>query len=243
LFYQPKLDLRTRRIIGVEALVRWNHPTRGLVLPDTFIGLAEETGNVQFLTHWALATGMAQAAEWRQQGLDLRVSINLSVRDLEDETFPDQVAAMLESNALPAEALVLEVTESAIMKKADATIAVLRRLADNGIALSIDDFGAGQSSLTYLRRLPVREVKIDKAFVLKLAQYPDDQAIVRAVVDLGHRLGYAVTAEGVEDAASLELLSSFGCDYAQGYLIAQPVPAARFSRIMQERSATVIGPP
>jgi EAL domain-containing protein (putative c-di-GMP-specific phosphodiesterase class I)/GGDEF domain-containing protein len=242
LFYQPKLDLRTRRIIGVEALVRWNHPTRGLVLPDTFIGLAEETGNVQFLTHWALATGMAQAAEWRQQGLDLRVSINLSVRDLEDETFPDQVAAMLESNALPAEALVLEVTESAIMKKADATIAVLRRLADNGIALSIDDFGAGQSSLTYLRRLPVREVKIDKAFVLKLAQYPDDQAIVRAVVDLGHRLGYAVTAEGVEDAASLELLSSFGCDYAQGYLIAQPVPAARFSRIMQERSATVIGP-
>jgi EAL domain-containing protein (putative c-di-GMP-specific phosphodiesterase class I) len=208
-----------------------------------FIGLAEETGNVQFLTRWALATGIAQAAEWRRQGLDLRVSINLSVRDLEDETFPDQVAAMLAGNGLPAEALVLEVTEGAIMKKADAAIAVLRRLAENGIALSIDDFGAGQSSLTYLRRLPVREVKIDKAFVLKLAQYPDDQAIVRAVVDLGHRLGYAVTAEGVEDAASLELLSSFGCDYAQGYLIAQPVSAARFDRIMQERSANVVGLP
>jgi len=234
LFYQPKLDLRTRRITGAEALVRWNHPTRGTVLPDIFIGLMEETGNIQFLTRWALAAGIAQAAAWRQQGLDLRISINLSVRDLEDDTLPDQITALLASNALPPESLMLEVTESAIMKEAGSAIAVLRRLAGQGIALSIDDFGTGQSSLAYLRRLPVRELKIDKAFVLKLAQNADDRTIVRAVVDLGHGLNYAVTAEGVEDAASLELLCGFGCDYAQGYVIARPLPVAEFARVVQD---------
>jgi diguanylate cyclase (GGDEF)-like protein len=237
LFYQPKLDLRTRRIIGAEALVRWNHPTRGVVVPDLFIALAEETGNIHLLTRWALANGIAQAGEWRRQGLDLRIAINLSVRDLEDKTLPDQIAKLLADNALPPQALMLEVTESALIQEVDAVVAVLRRLADQGIGLSIDDFGAGQSSLTYLRRLPVREVKIDKAFVLKLAQFPDDRTIVRAVVDLGHRLGYAVTAEGVEDAASLEILSSFGCDYAQGYFIAHPLPAEQFSRLMEGRRA------
>jgi EAL domain-containing protein (putative c-di-GMP-specific phosphodiesterase class I)/GGDEF domain-containing protein len=234
LYYQPKLDLRTRRITGAEALVRWNHPGGGVVMPDQFIGLAEETGNIQFLTRWALMEGMAQAAVWRQQGLQLRISINLSVRDLEDDTLPDQIAVLLAINALPAEALMLEVTESAIMKEADAAIAVLQRLAGQGIGLSIDDFGTGQSSLNYLRRLPVRELKIDKAFVLRLAQNLDDRTIVRAVVDLGHGLDYTVTAEGVEDAASLELLSGFGCDHAQGYFIARPLPVAQFGRFVED---------
>ncbi|MEA2772052.1 MAG: hypothetical protein QOD93_5014, partial [Acetobacteraceae bacterium] len=242
LVYQPKLDLRTRRIIGAEALVRWNHPTRGMVMPDDFIGLAEETGNVHLVTRWALAAGVAQAGEWRRQGLDLRIAINLSVRDLEDKALPDQIAALLAGSELPPEALMLEVTESALIQEVEAVISVLGRLADQGIGLSIDDFGAGQSSLTYLRRLPVREVKIDKAFVLKLAQFSDDRTIVRAVVDLGHRLGYAVTAEGVEDAASLEILSSFGCDYAQGYFIARPLQADRFIRLLEDRQAETVVP-
>jgi diguanylate cyclase (GGDEF)-like protein len=237
LFFQAKLDLRLRRIIGAEALVRWNHPTRGTIMPDLFIGLAEETGNIHLLTRWALAAGVAQTAEWWRQGLDLRIAINLSVRDLEDKTLPDQIAALLVQHALPPQALTLEVTESALIQEVDAVIGVLRRLAEQGIGLSIDDFGAGQSSLTYLRRLPVREVKIDKAFILKLAQYPDDQTIVRAVVDLGHRLGYSVTAEGVEDAASLQTLSNFGCDYAQGYFISRPLRAEQFSRLVQNRWA------
>jgi EAL domain-containing protein (putative c-di-GMP-specific phosphodiesterase class I)/GGDEF domain-containing protein len=242
LVYQPKLDLRTRRIIGAEALVRWNHPTRGMVMPDDFIGLAEETGNVHLVTRWALAAGVAQAGEWRRQGLDLRIAINLSVRDLEDKALPDQIAALLAGSELAPEALMLEVTESALIHEVEAAISVLGRLADQGIGLSIDDFGAGQSSLTYLRRLPVREVKIDKAFVLKLAQFSDDRTIVRAVVDLGHRLGYAVTAEGVEDAASLEILSSFGCDYAQGYFIARPLQADRFIRLLEDRQAETVVP-
>jgi EAL domain-containing protein (putative c-di-GMP-specific phosphodiesterase class I)/GGDEF domain-containing protein len=235
LFYQPKLDLRTRRVVGAEALVRWNHPTRGTVMPDLFIGLAEETGNIQGMTRWALATGLGQAAEWRRLGFELRVSINLSVRDLEDDTLPEQIATLLAANDLPVQALVLEITESALMNEVDAAVAVLQRLSDQGIALSIDDFGAGQSSLTYLRRLPVSEVKIDKAFVLKLAHYLDDRTIVQAVVDLGHRLGYSVTAEGVEDAESLELLSSFDCDHAQGYFIARPLPAAQFVRFLDDQ--------
>jgi predicted signal transduction protein with EAL and GGDEF domain len=239
LFYQPKLDVRTRRIVGAEALVRWNHPTRGVVMPDVFIGLAEETGNVRLLTRWVLAAGMAQAGEWRRQGLDLRIAINLSVRDLEDKALPEQIAALLVANELPSAALMLEVTETALMQEVDAVIAVLRRLSDQGIGLSIDDFGAGQSSLSYLRQLPVREVKIDKAFVLTLAQFPDDRTIVRAVVDLGHRLGYSVTAEGVEDAESLEILSSFGCDFAQGYFIARPLPAAEFGRLVEGRRKAI----
>jgi EAL domain-containing protein (putative c-di-GMP-specific phosphodiesterase class I) len=186
-----------------------------------------------------LAAGMAQAGEWRRQGLDLRIAINLSVRDLEDKALPEQIAALLTANELPAAALMLEVTETALMQEVDAVIAVLRRLADQGIDLSIDDFGAGQSSLSYLRQLPVREVKIDKAFVLTLAQFPDDRTIVRAVVDLGHRLGYSVTAEGVEDAESLEILSSFGCDFAQGYFIARPLPAAEFGRLVEGRRKAI----
>jgi EAL domain-containing protein (putative c-di-GMP-specific phosphodiesterase class I) len=232
LHYQPKLDLVTRRIAGAEALVRWQHPTRGMILPDAFIGLAEETGNIRFLTRWALRTGIAQAAAWQSQGLALRLSVNLSVRDLADTDLPDMLSTMLRDAGLPAAALVLEITESAIMGEPDSAIAVLRRLADLGVALAIDDFGVGQSSLTYLKRLPVRELKIDKAFVLKLAQSPDDQTIVRSVIELGHSLGYGVTAEGVEDAGSLEILAGFGCDQVQGYAIGRPMPPEDFVRFV-----------
>ncbi|GGF22928.1 hypothetical protein GCM10011611_31280 [Aliidongia dinghuensis] len=234
LFYQPKLDLAVGRISGAEALIRWRHPKRGFVPPDAFITLAEETGNIQRLTRWVLEAGIGQVAAWRKMGLALRLSINLSVRDLADESLPERIGALMAAYDVPADYLVLEVTESAIMGKPDAAIAVLRRLANQGIALSVDDFGVGQSSLNYLRRLPVSELKIDKSFVLKLAETPDDRTIVQSVVELGHRLGYSVTAEGIEDEASLALLSNYGCDYGQGYHIGKPMPAEVFNRFLSD---------
>jgi EAL domain-containing protein (putative c-di-GMP-specific phosphodiesterase class I)/GGDEF domain-containing protein len=234
LHYQPKLDLATRRINGAEAVIRWQHPTRGMIQPDSFVGLAEETGNIRHLTRWALRAGIDQAAAWQRQGLAMRVSVNLSVRDLSDTELPELLHTMLRAAGLPAAALVLEITESAIMGEPDTAVAVLRRLVRLGVALAIDDFGVGQSSLAYLRRLPVHELKIDKAFVLKLAQSADDQTIVRSVVELGHSLGYRVTAEGVEDAASLEILAEFGCDQVQGYAIARPLAPEALARFVAE---------
>lgn len=234
LYYQPKLDLDAGEIGGAEALVRWIHPRRGFVPPDVFIGLAEETGNIQRLTRWALDTGITQAARWREQGYALRISINLSVRDLADGDLPRFVAERLDEHGLPAEALVLEVTESAIMGEPDAAIAVLRELAATGIALSIDDFGVGQSSLAYLRRLPVRELKLDKTFILTLAGSQADRAIVRAVTELGHNLGYKVTAEGVEDEETLYALRYLGCDFAQGYHLAKALPVPQFEVFLRE---------
>jgi EAL domain-containing protein (putative c-di-GMP-specific phosphodiesterase class I) len=175
-----------------------------------------------------LRTGLTEASLWRDQGVQARVAINLSVRDLIDDMLPTRIAGLLRESRTPARSLVLEITESAIMGEPDAAIAVLRRLDEMGIDLAIDDFGVGQSSLAYLRRLPVREIKLDKAFVLKLAESPDDQAIVRAITELGHGLGYRVTAEGVENAHCLRLLKEFGCDYAQGYYVGRPLASTPF---------------
>ncbi|HUA52387.1 MAG TPA: EAL domain-containing protein [Candidatus Sulfotelmatobacter sp.] len=232
LAYQPKLDLAAGRIGGAEALVRWQHAKRGLVPPDLFIGLAEQTGNIRRLTRWAIASGVAQAGHWAAQGRALRLSVNLSVRDLGDVDLPRRIGDLMAAHGLRPEAIALEVTESAIMGEPDAAIAVLRRLADQGIDLAIDDFGVGQSSFAYLRRLPVRELKIDKAFILKLAQSPEDRTIVRSIVELGHRLGYRVTAEGVEDQDALAFLTEIGCDHAQGYFVARPMPADAFDRFL-----------
>ena len=234
LYYQPKLDLEAGEIGGAEALVRWIHPHRGFVPPDMFIGLAEETGNIQRLTRWALDSGIAQAARWHGMGYALRISINLSVRDLSDPDLPTYVADRLACHGLPAKFLVLEVTESAIMGEPDAAIAVLRGLAATGIALSIDDFGVGQSSLAYLRRLPVQELKLDKTFIQKLAGSQADRAIVRAVTELGHNLGYQVTAEGVEDEETLYALRYLGCDYAQGYHLARALTVVQFEAFLNE---------
>jgi diguanylate cyclase (GGDEF)-like protein len=233
LAYQPKLDLRAGRIGGAEALTRWHHGKRGPLPPDSFIGLAEKTGNIRRLTRWAITNGIDQAAHWASRGLSLRLAVNLSVRDLGDVELPRRIADLLADHGLAPHAIMLEVTESAIMGEPDAAIAVLRRLADQGIDLAIDDFGVGQSSFAYLRRLPVRELKIDKAFVLKLAESPEDRTIVRSIVELGHRLGYGVTAEGVEDAAALEFLSAIGCDHAQGYFIGRPLPVGAFDESLR----------
>jgi EAL domain-containing protein (putative c-di-GMP-specific phosphodiesterase class I) len=230
--YQPKLDLATGRIDSVEALVRWRHPLQGAIAPDMFVPLAEESGNIRRLTRWALATGIAQAGRWQEAGRNVRMSINVSARDLDDPELPRRVAELLSVHRVPPGSIVLEITESAIMGKPDAAIAVLRRLAEQGIDLAIDDFGVGQSSFAYLRRLPVRELKIDKTFVARLGTVREDQLIVQSIVELGHNLGYRVTAEGVDDAGALAWLASIGCDHAQGYLIAKAMPEADFEAFL-----------
>jgi diguanylate cyclase (GGDEF)-like protein len=224
--YQPRLEIAASRIEGVEGLVRWVHPLHGPLGPDEFVPLAEKTGNIRQLTRWVLASGIAQLRRWMDEGRTLRLALNLSARDLDDVELPQRVAALLAAHDVPAQRLVLEVTESAVMAEPDAALKVLQRLADQGIDIAIDDFGVGQSSLTYLRRLPVRELKIDKSFVARLGEDREDQAIVRAIVDLGHRLGFRVVAEGVEDPAALDYLREIGCDFAQGFFIARPLTTA-----------------
>ena len=230
MYYQPKLNLATGLIDGAEGLVRWPHPTLGQIPPDDFIALAEETGNIRRLTRWALATGIAQASRWSAN--PIRVSINVSARDLEDGELPRRVAELLSAHAVAPDRIALEVTESAIMHKPDAAIAVLEQLAGIGVDIAVDDFGVGQSSFAYLRRLPVRELKIDKLFVAQMSGDRQDRTIVRSIVDLGHHLGCRVTAEGVGDAATLAYLSSIGCDHAQGFLISKALPVQDFSRFV-----------
>jgi EAL domain-containing protein (putative c-di-GMP-specific phosphodiesterase class I) len=235
LHYQPKLNLALGRIDSAEGLVRWNHPKRGFVPPDSFIRLAEETGNIRRLTRWALAASIAQAQRWNGDGRALRVAVNLSARDLEDTDLPRRVSDLLAVHRVAPERIMLEITESAVMGEPDAAIQVLRRLANQGIDLAIDDFGVGQSSLAYLRRLPVREIKIDQSFVRRLADDVEDQTIVSSIVELGHRLGYRVTSEGVESKAALDYLTRIGCDHAQGYYISQALPASEFDRFLTGR--------
>jgi diguanylate cyclase (GGDEF)-like protein len=232
LHYQPKLNLQTGRIDSAEGLMRWRHPIVGPVAPDAFIALAEETGNIRRVTRWALAAGIAQAGRWKAEGHAIRVSINVSARDLDAPDLPSRLSGLLRTYGVAPEQIVLEITESAIMGKPEAAIAVLHRLADQGIDLAIDDFGVGQSSFAYLRRLPVRELKIDKTFITHLADSREDRIIVGSIVELGHHLGYRVTAEGVDDAAALAFLREIGCDHAQGFLIAQPLQAEEFGGLL-----------
>ena len=232
LHYQPKLNLHEGRIDSAEGLIRWRHPIAGPVAPDAFIALAEETGNIRRVTRWALGTGIAQASRWKAQGHAVRISINVSARDLDDAELPNRLHSLLRTHGIAPEQIVLEITESAIMGKPEAAIAVLRRLADDGIDLAIDDFGVGQSSFAYLRRLPVRELKIDKTFITHLARSREDRIIVGSIVELGHHLGYRVTAEGVDDADALDYLRELGCDHAQGYLIAPPLQADAFATLL-----------
>ncbi len=239
LHYQPKLRLADDRIDGAEALLRWQHPLRGAVPPDTFIPLAERTGNIRRVTRWVLASGIAQAHDWAARGHALRIAINLSARDLDDADLPTRVADLLSLHAVAPRNIVLELTESAVMGEPDTAVQVLKRLADLGIDLAIDDFGVGQSSLAYLRRLPVREIKIDRFFTQKLGEDVGDRTLVRSIVELGHRLGYRVTAEGIETRAAFEYLRDVGCDHVQGYYIAAALePDALEAMLTRDGGAT-----
>ena len=229
LHYQAKRDLASGRIDGAEALLRWNHRRRGWVSPDAFIGMAEDTGNIPRVTRWVLASALAQAQRWIAQGLPLHMAVNLSARDLEEAELPERIGRLLAIHQVPASHLTVEVTERAVIGESDMAIRILRRLAGQGIGIAIDDFGVGQSTFAYLRHLPVSELKIDQMFVKHLAVDANDRIIVRSLVELGHRLGYRVTAEGVEDQEAQDFLASIGCDHAQGYFVARPMPAAAFA--------------
>ncbi len=225
--YQPKADLGSGDVTGVEALVRWEHPTLGLLPPDEFIPLAEHTGLIRPLTLVVLDEALAQARRWADAGRQLDVAVNVSARCLLDLEFPTEVAAALLRHGVPAGKLKLEITESTVMVDPDRALLVLQQLADLGTTLSINDFGTGYSSMAYLQRLPVHELKIDRSFVSRLSE-STNAAIVASSIDLGRNLGLRVVAEGVEDLATWDRLGDLGCHSAQGYYLSRPVTAAEF---------------
>ena len=230
LVYQPKISLGGKGATAAEALLRWEHPERGLILPESFVPFAEQTGYIKAVTRWVLDNVFRQCAAWRGRGLDLRVSINISARDLHNPDFPRTLAELARAHKLNPESVSLEVTESAVMVDPAHALAILERLHAMGVGLAIDDFGTGYSSLAYLKRLPVDELKIDKSFVIGLTRDPDDAAIVRATIDLAHHMGLTVTAEGVEDAAVLQTLRRLGCDRAQGHHVSPPLTPVELER-------------
>jgi diguanylate cyclase (GGDEF)-like protein len=231
LHYQPKVDLKTRTIVGAEALLRWTHSRHGYVSPADFVPLAEQTGLIRPLTRWVLDRATGESCAWARAGRRLPVAVNISARSLQDERIVDDIEEALLTHDVRGEGLQIEVTESAVMNDAGRAAEVLASLTGRGVAVSIDDFGTGFSSLGLLRRLAVNELKIDKSFVIGMSgdlRGSEDTAIVRSTADLAHNLGMTVVAEGVEDQWTLDLLSSFGCDLAQGFHIARPMPSLDF---------------
>jgi len=234
LHYQPKADLRTGRVAGVEALVRWPHPQRGLLSPDEFVPLAERTGLIRPLTAWVLRTTVSQIEAWARDGIDVEVSVNVSARNVHDVDFPGLVRLLLEESPVARGRLAVELTESAIMSDAARSTEVLRELSDMGVRLSIDDFGTGYSSLERLRELPVDEIKIDKSFIQGVGSSANDVAIVTATIELARSLGLRVVAEGVEVAEVWQTLVDLGADTAQGYFLCRPMTAAATHTWLEE---------
>ncbi|MFC6237761.1 putative bifunctional diguanylate cyclase/phosphodiesterase [Longivirga aurantiaca] len=235
LHYQPKVSLRDGTVVGVEALVRWQHPERGIVPPDEFIPLAERTGLVHQITAHVLREGLGQARLWWDLGLQVPIAVNVSMRDLHETDLAGLVVAELDRHGLPPDAIVLEVTESVLVLDAGRAVATLRELRELGVSASLDDFGTGYSSLLLLEQLPVDEVKIDRSFVRRLDEEGGDPAMVRSIVDFAHGLGLSVVAEGLETSHAWRLLREFGCDVAQGYRISRPMPSDQATQWLVER--------
>ena len=226
LHFQPKITLATGQFYGAEALLRWQHPTRGLIPPGLFIPAAERTALIRPLTAWVLNAALAECKRWQDDGTTLKLAVNVSARNLLDASFGDDVLELLARWDLPASCLLLEVTESAIMLDPERAESILRRFSTIGIELAIDDFGAGYTSLAHLRTLPVQELKLDQSLVRQMSISAADTLIIQAIIDLAHGLGLRTVAEGVEDADTLDRLSVLGCDIAQGFHLARPMPAA-----------------
>jgi diguanylate cyclase len=216
LMYQPKVSLRSSNVSAVEALVRWKHPQKGLIHPAHFVPFAEATGYIKVLTHWVLAEVVRQCGEWLTHGLQLQICANISARDLLNRDLPDQIGALLAEHCVPAGLICLEITESGFMEDPEHTHKVLDRLSGMGLRLAIDDYGVGYSSLSYIMKLPVQELKIDRSFIAGMVANPDLSIVVRSTIELGHNLGMKVVAEGVEDGDGWDLLEALGCDDAQG---------------------------
>ncbi|HEX4489912.1 MAG TPA: bifunctional diguanylate cyclase/phosphodiesterase, partial [Acidimicrobiia bacterium] len=239
--YQPKVDMASGRVIGVEALVRWPHPAEGLVPPDEFVPIAERTGLIGPMTDFVLRTALTECRQWRDRGNNLSVAVNLSARSLLDSDLVDDIARALTLSGVEPSRLVLEITETSVMSDAEYAMRVLNRLSSMGCTLAIDDFGTGYSSLSYLKRLPVDEVKIDKSFVLNMQDDENDAVIVRSIIDLARNLGLRVVAEGVETESAWDALVAMGCDIAQGYYISRPLPSAALSAWLTTVRAIPVG--
>jgi EAL domain-containing protein (putative c-di-GMP-specific phosphodiesterase class I) len=238
LHYQPIVDLRTERVVGLEALVRWQHPQRGLVPPASFVPLAEESGLIVPLGWWVLETACRRAHAWRVAfpERELLMSVNLSARQFAQADLVEQVARILARTGLEPDALVVEITESVLMDESEAGTRTLRELRELGIRLSLDDFGTGYSSLSYLRHLPLDTIKIDRVFITRLEESPANLPIVSAVVSLAHGLGIEVVAEGIETAAQATRLRKLGCDRGQGFHYSAALPAAQVTRALSGRA-------
>jgi len=237
LYYQPKVDMASGKMTGMEALLRWNHPELGLVPPLDFIPLAEETGLILPIGEWVLRTACAQAKVWHDRGFDLNVAVNLSPRQFQQQDLVDTINRIVAETGFDPRQLNLEVTESSIMNNAESAATVLRELKDTGIRISIDDFGTGYSSLAVLKNLPIDVLKVDKTFVNDVTTNPDDAALVTAVVTLAHNLRLNVVAEGVETREQLEFLRALKCDKWQGYLYSKPLTAAAFESLLSQPPA------
>jgi diguanylate cyclase (GGDEF)-like protein len=233
--YQPMMTLNDESVAHVEALVRWEHPREGSIPPDEFIPLAEHAGSIRLITHWMLRNVIRQCRAWKDQGLDISVSINISAMDLASGNLPSIVQACLDEYGIAPRQLILEITESAVMRDSVVALDMLRRLKACGVRLAIDDFGTGYSSLSHLKRMPVDKIKIDKSFVMGMADDSDDAVIVRATIELGHNMGLSVVAEGVDNPRSLRMLEDYRCDMAQGFLISRPIPADQLTAWLEAR--------
>ena len=234
MFYQPKIDLRSKKVYSVEALARWQHPSRGMIPPDQFIPLAEQTGLIGPLSRWALEEAARQCRAWLRSGHRLSIAVNLSAWNLRDATLPQTIADLLEQYHIPPHLLCIELTESAVMTDAHRSLDILARIFALGIHISVDDFGTGYSSLAYLKQLPIDELKIDRSFVQQMTTSKADATIVRSTINLAHSFGLRVVAEGVEDVTTLELLSTLHCDLAQGYYMSRPLPVEQLERWLCE---------
>jgi EAL domain-containing protein (putative c-di-GMP-specific phosphodiesterase class I) len=238
LHYQPKVDLASNRIVGAEALVRWQHPDRGLVPPGQFIALAEEIGLIGAIGDWVLERACHDAAKWASDGLGaIKVAVNVAKPQFLTGDLCGGLRQVLVRSGLSASQLVIELTESMLMNDVSTSLGLMHELKALGVALSIDDFGTGYSSLSYLKRFPVDELKIDRSFVMDLPGGKTDTAIVRTVIDLGHSLGMSVTAEGVETTEQLDCLKQLRCDLYQGFLFSRPLPVANFTALLARSNA------
>jgi diguanylate cyclase (GGDEF)-like protein len=235
LYYQPKIRLQDERVIGVEALIRWHHPDEGLIPPGDFIPQVERSTLIRPFTLWVIEHALQQCRQWQDMGLPTRVAVNISARNLLDSELPDDVARLLARHRVTPDFLELEITESAIVADPERALDILTKLHDRGVHISIDDFGTGYSSLAHLKKLPVSNLKIDASFVSDMTDDENDAIIVRSTVDLSHNLGLNVIAEGVEDQDTLDILRILNCDYAQGFFICRPIPAADVTGWLQQR--------
>jgi diguanylate cyclase (GGDEF)-like protein len=234
LVFQPKVTMAEKMVKSLEALVRWKHPTLGPISPGEFVPLAEQTGNSRILTSWVLRAAIRQMAEWKAEGLDIEMAVNLSAQDILDPSLPEEVLETLRSHRVPATALVLEITESVFMQDVALAVRHMQILRISGVRFSIDDFGTGYSSLSQLSRLPVDELKIDRAFITHAHERNDDKTIITSTIELGHGMGLKVVAEGVEHPEGWNLLRRLGCDYAQGFLISRPLSALDVAKFVRD---------